>query len=173
MKNELSIPMDKNYYKKMSFLMPLIVLMGANRAWNSLQSGDSLLSMNLWLLMTLISLVIMVRVLLKTFDARPAFLLNKDGLVDNVSITKAGFISWDQILGSEVKDYAGAEQFILKVRDPEKYTEGLKYFNRQMANQMITDEGSPIIVNTRFLKYPSKKLVEVINRSAKVGRLKV
>jgi hypothetical protein len=75
MKNELSIPMDKNYYKKMSFLMPLIVLMGANRAWNSLQNGDSLLSMNLWLLMTLISLVIMVRVLLKNLRCSTCFFI--------------------------------------------------------------------------------------------------
>lgn len=173
MAKELRIPQDKNYYTKMSFLMPFVVAMGTMRAYSNIRSGESLLSMNFWVIVSLISIVVFVRVLIRAFDKTPAFLLNKDGIVDNASLAKAGLIPWDQILSGEVKDYAGTSQFILKIKDPGKYINDLKYINKKMAAQMIQDEGSPIIVNTRFIKYSAEKLVEVVNRSARVGRLKV
>lgn len=101
---------------------------------------------------------------MRLIDKTPAFTLTKDGIKDHISIVKAGLIPWEEVIGGEVKDYAGAKQFILLVKNPERHLSSLSNFRKNLANQMIADEGTPIIVNIQFIKYQADKLVNEIQK---------
>lgn len=167
MKLPLAIPKDKRYFRNMSLLYPVVIWLGGSRAWKAASAGTDWIVMNVWLVVTLLFLVFFIRTLRKWLDPKPAFLLEKDGLTDNVSIVKAGKIAWEDISGAKYEEYAGAKQVIIDVHSPERYTKYLKYLNGKIADQMITDEGTPIMASDKFIRYDCSKLVDEINKRAK------
>ena len=164
---ELSIPQNKSYYRNLGFFLPIMEYLAVSRAWQYIRSGDSLWLMNFWIIVALVNTYFLVRVFLKLLDRTPAFTLTKEGIKDHISIVKAGLIPWEEVIGGEIKDYAGAKQFILLVKNPEKHLQSLSTLRKNLARQMITDEGTPIIVNVQFIKYQADKLVIEIQKYRK------
>lgn len=170
---EIIVSKDKSYYRNMAILLPFLLYLGGSRAYQALQAnGIDWLSMNLWLLISLITLVVLIRVLRRWLDREPGLVIKKEGIVDNVSLVQAGLIPWSSITSAEVKTYAGASQFMIHIDQGDRYLKGLSYVNGKMAQQMITDEGTPIIINTKFIKYNGEQLAKVINERLRKHRSK-
>lgn len=167
MKLPVTVKMDKRYFRNMALLYPVILWLGGRKAYAAATAGTDWISMNFWLLVTLVFFVFFVRTMRKWLDPKPGLIIAKNGLTDNASIVKAGLLAWTDVKSARYDDYAGAKQLMIDIRNPESYTKHLKYLNGKIADQMITDEGTPIIINDKFIRYDCNELVQIINKYAR------
>jgi hypothetical protein len=167
MKLPIIVKMDKRYFRNMALLYPVVLWLGGRKAYMAVTGGTDWISMNVWLLLTLILFVFFIRTVRKWLDPKPGLIIAKEGLTDNASIVKAGLLAWKDVKAARYTDYAGAKQLMIDITNPEAYTKHLKYLNGKVADQMITDEGTPIIINDKFIRYDCSELVTLINKYAR------
>ena len=98
---------------------------------------------------------------------RVALRISREGVEDYISMAKPGLIPWKNIKGSALVPYTGADQVVIYVRKAEPMLERLTFLQRKMAQQMIEDIQTPIVINPKLIRYDGKKLVALINKGAK------
>lgn len=172
MSKTISIARDKRYPRNMTLFSILLLALSGRRLWHQLQDGDSVFMLNVWIILSIAMLWMLISNLRRWLDSRPALLLTQDHLTDHASLLAVGDIPWSEVRSAEVKKYAGEKQLIISVDRAKDYLKGQTYFKRKMAEQMITDEGTPIVINTRFVQRNPQKVADMINHKVRTRRLK-
>ena len=90
--------------------------------------------------------------------------INKNGIIDNISMAKAGLINWENIEKFEILKSSGHQHLFVFVKQPEKYIQNVKGFKKGMVNQLFKDNGSPIAIDLRRIKYDAKELLTILEK---------
>ena len=101
---------------------------------------------------------------IKLLDKKPALIINQKGIVDNISMAKAGFIPWKNINGCLIGKLSGVDQLMIKVKDHHAIMDKQSSLRKSMLQVPIQDHGTPVAINVKLLDYNAEKLVKVINR---------
>jgi hypothetical protein len=88
----------------------------------------------------------------KLFDKKPGLIFSASGIVDNASAVSAGFISWSELIGSELFEMQGQKMLIIMVRDPQKYVDRGNAVKRTLNQANYKMCGSPIVISSNALK---------------------
>ena len=171
---EILIPRNNAFYWRLAFLLPipigfLLYYLWANRI-DKPSTGWFLTAVII--LFLILFVMLFLNSVLKLMDKSPALRLTRKGLEDNVSMARFGLIKWDNIIKSELKDYTGTKQLVIHLVDYGNKVNALSYFKRNMVKQMVTDLGTPIVLNTKMLSGRLKDLNGEINRRARGRRKK-
>lgn len=104
----------------------------------------------------------------KMFDKKPGLILNEQGIFDNTSAFKFGFIPWSDI--SEVYErsiqasFASKQYFVtIGLVNPEKYiSRETSVLKRKLLIANSKSYGSPIHISTNGLKANHKDLLKLM-----------
>ena len=80
----------------------------------------------------------------------PALTIATDGITDNSSLLKAGFIPWSDVLGLELNTFRGQQFIAVVVKDPQKYIKRGNFLSQTFMrlNQKWYDSAVQISLNT-------------------------
>lgn len=104
----------------------------------------------------------------KLFDKKPGLIINEDGIYDNTSAFKFGFIPWSDIsmiYDHEIKISALSKQRFITIglNHPEKYiSREARTMKRKLLEANAKNFGSPVHLSTNGLKINHKELFQLI-----------
>ena len=64
----------------------------------------------------------------------------------------------------EILKSSGHQHLFVFVKQPEKYIQNVKGFKKGMVNQLFKDNGSPIAIDLRRIKYDAKELLTILEK---------
>lgn len=163
---ELIITQKKSAYVKLLLACLLPGVIFAYFLWKHF-SGAQVLGNGMFLLFSLsftLCLGAMIYFLIKYLDKKPALVINQKGIIDNISMAKAGFIPWSNINGCLIGKLSGVDQLMIKVKDHKSIMEQQSSLRKSMLQVPIQDHGTPIAINVKLLDYNPEKLLKVIKR---------
>ncbi len=105
----------------------------------------------------------------KLFDKKPGLILSEEGIYDNTSAFKFGFIPWTDIAEIYEKKVQGAvasKQYFVTIglNDPDKYISGVtNTIKRKLLIANSKHYGSPVHLSTNGLKIDHKDLLKLVN----------
>jgi hypothetical protein len=102
---------------------------------------------------------------IKIFDRKPGLVIDAEGIVDNSSLTAAGRIPWEDIVGFKIYWVAGQKLLAIEVRDPQKYVKRGGTFKRMWNTANTKRAGSPIIITSNALQIEFDRLVSILTQS--------
>ncbi len=132
------------------------------------QLGTKSLNQYVLVLIAIIALIllgIIINTLVQLSIKKPALVLNNKGLIDNVSMAKAGFISWKNISDCFIAKLSGVDQLMIKLKDYDSILENQNALKKGMLKVPIEDHGTPIAININLLAYSPTKLQKMIRQN--------
>jgi hypothetical protein len=100
----------------------------------------------------------------KFFDKSPGLVLNSEGMFDNSSGLSAGNIPWSDITGFSIFQIHKQKMLVVKVTNPDKYSNTGNVFKRMLKKTNFKMCGSPIAISSNGLKTNFDELVNTCNQ---------
>lgn len=113
-------------------------------------------------------LALLVTAIKKLIIRTPAFSITDNGLVDDISLARAGIIPWNKIKSVKYEKYLNDKYIMITIQDAQKIIDALPFFKRKMVNQQYVDTGALIVVNPKMIKGKPEDIVAKIKRRARV-----
>ena len=122
----------------------------------------------IWMILLTLSAVLMLALLVHAarnlIIQKPALVLTKEGLVDHISLARAGLIPWKSIKSVKAENYLNREHILIEVSDAQSIIEKLPYVRKKMVDQQFRDTGSVIVIDPKTIKTPSSELVKMLKK---------
>lgn len=99
----------------------------------------------------------------KLADKKPGLVFNSLGVIDNVSLTSPGLISWSEVERLEIFEVRNQKILVVKVRDPQKYIDHGSLWKRKLNTANYKMCGSPITISSNALKIDFSELLSEFN----------
>ncbi len=128
-------------------------------------SRESYVFLALYIFLGLIVLLSVFTNLTKFLQKKPALVMTKEGIQDNISRGKYSLIKWTDIKSIEHTSYVGTKYYILHVHNPQDYIDQTTGMIHKMVTRLFEDKGSPIAIDPRLLEYDKNALLEIWNRN--------
>jgi len=116
------------------------------------------------LIYRLLLIVFFINALIQNKRKGPAIIINENGIVDDVSMARAGLIEWNTIKKVEIIKSAGSPHLFIFVRNQDQYINSLNSFKKRVLMQLMKDKGSPIAINLGLIEIDGRKLLDHINQ---------
>ena len=113
------------------------------------------------LLFTLLLVVFIANALRQVLRKGPALVLDENGLQDLVTPVQGGLIPWIAMAGARAIGRKGSV-IVIDLHDPEAFIAERQGFKQRMARAFHRSHGSPLVIQTRFVKADASDLVRVI-----------
>lgn len=162
------VPRSKSIYQTLVLLCPIGLFFGTRFLFQTYYTVEPR-----WWLVILLGLALAGAAYLLIFsiqqlrDKRPAMRISREGVEDYISMAKPGLIPWKNIKGCKIEKYTGSDHLLIYLKDPSAVTQSLNFIQGKMAQQMIEDVKTPIVINPKLIQYNVKKLVDAINRKGR------
>lgn len=130
--------------------------------------NPSLIWMILLTASAVLMLVLFVNAARVLIVRKPALVITKEGLVDHISIARAGLIPWNSIRSIKAEKYLNREHILIEVSDSQSVIDKLPYVRQKMVDQQFRDTGSVIVIDPKTIQTKSSDLVKIIKKRAKV-----
>lgn len=111
--------------------------------------------------------VLVADALRKVLIKQAALTLTDEGLTDSISIGGIGFMPWNNVSGTEIKDYKGARHILVYLKDATPYINESGTVRQRIAYKMYNDIGTPLAINVQLIKYQPSELVKQIEQLKK------
>lgn len=163
---ELQIARNNATYNKLQYTAPFAALIAIISAYSNFSTG-SIFRIFIAILLVLFSILILVfffNSLSQSRNQEVALVINADGIVDNISMAKIGFVNWNEIEKIEIIKSAGHPHLFFFIKNSEKYLRKLNWFKRRMLLQLEKDKGSPIAINLGLISYDSNELIVMLEK---------
>lgn len=125
----------------------------------------------IWMILLTLSAVLMLALFVHAarnlIIQKPALVLTKEGLVDHISLARAGLIPWKSIKSVKAEKYLNREHILIEVSDAQSIIEKLPYVRKKMVDQQFRDTGSVIVIDPKTIKTPSSQLVKMLKKRAR------
>lgn len=125
-----------------------------------------------WMILLTVVAVLMLALFINAVRVliirKPALVMTKDGLVDHISIARAGLIPWKNIKSIKAEKYLNREHILIEVSDSQLIIEKLPYVRRKMVDQQYRDTGSVIVIDPKTIQTKSSELVKMIKKRSKL-----
>lgn len=162
---EILVPRNNSVYMTLVILCPIALFFGVRFLYQDFYAAEP----RWWLVILLGALVVGLAYALafsiqQVRTSRPAMRISKAGVEDHISMAKPGLIPWKNIKGSKIVKYTGSDHLLIYVKDAKSIVAPLNFLQGKMAQQMIEDVETPIVINPKLIRYDVKKLVAAINR---------
>lgn len=96
------------------------------------------------------------------FQKKNGLELNKEGIYNRTYYLKIKFIPWKEIKNISVSDKNTEKRIKILVKEPLKYLEGSDFLTKLFMKIQIKSSGTPIYINSFFLKVSKKELFEIL-----------
>lgn len=102
--------------------------------------------------------------LLKTFQKRPAYIIDDNGITYNTKQPNLGIITWDDIERVSVIKVKSTKLIIIHLKDPFGYIEKQKgIFKKMMMRFALKQYNAPISLSTSGAKISHDELMSMLN----------
>lgn len=115
----------------------------------------------------LIMLMFLFANLVKYSNKKPALIIDKDGIRDNISNGKYELIRWKDIKNIEYIKYVNTYYYMIFVHNPQEYINQTTGMINKMVTRLYKDKGTPIAIDPRLLDYDGEELLEIWNNNIK------
>ena len=99
--------------------------------------------------------------LVKYLNKKPGLIVDKEGIIDNISTGKFALIKWKDIKSIEYIKYVNTHYYIIFVHNPQEYIDQTSGMINKMVTRLYEDKGSPIAINPRLLDFNKEELLEL------------
>ncbi|RZJ66929.1 MAG: hypothetical protein EOO50_07695 [Flavobacterium sp.] len=93
----------------------------------------------------------------------PGLIVDSRGIVDNISFSNIGVISWQHVKGIATATYFSSTFYVIFLDDPGIVTRRLSGRRLRNAKNSIEKFGSPFAINVSNLKIPKEELLDALN----------
>ena len=162
------VPRNNSVYQTLIILCPIALFFGTRFLYQNYYTASPR-----WWLIILLGLLLagaaylLVNSIQQVRNSRPAMRISREGVEDYISLAKPGLIPWKNITGSKIEKYTGSDQLLIYVKEPKSLVQSLNFVQSKMAQQMLEDVQTPIVINPKLIRYDAKKLMEIINRKGR------
>lgn len=108
-----------------------------------------------------IHFLIIMGMLYRYFNRRPALILDKEGLISNA----VGFgikIPWQSIQTVETKKVYGHDYLMIHTKNTDQIAENLSAWKRMVLKGNERKLGAPLVVSAKYLECPAEEVVNLI-----------
>jgi hypothetical protein len=88
----------------------------------------------------------------RLFDAKPALIIDSEGIVDNVSVLAVGRIPWQEITGIEVCQFSAKPYLAVHVEDFAKYVRRAGPLRRWFARITLNYPGTAVNISAAAMR---------------------
>lgn len=94
---------------------------------------------------------------------KPGLVLNSKGIIDNINLTEAGIITWNNIIHTHLVKYQHSYFIVFQLKDNDAVLGNLSKHRLKLAKNNSKVFGTPAAINVSNLKIDKFKLLEIFN----------
>ncbi|HLP63124.1 STM3941 family protein [Flavobacterium sp.] len=98
----------------------------------------------------------------KIIDKKPGLVLDSRGIIDNVSLSEIGIISWSNITKVSIIKHNYSQFLLIYLKNNDSIMSRLSGFKKRIAKNNIEKFGTPFIINISNLKIDNLELLKII-----------
>jgi len=108
-------------------------------------------------------LIVLAREFFKLqFDSKANFTITETGIIDNITFVSMGKIPWEDIDDIALDRYRGMDILLIGIRDPDKYSSGMKPTYRSVFNGYIKKWNTPLVISEKRVDYDLESLRDLL-----------
>jgi hypothetical protein len=166
--NSLEIQINKSRIAFLTFIHLLSLLLGIVAVYYIYKFGYISVTLILVLSAFLIIFPILLYINLKVIMSNDAGLvINNQGILDNIQVTKLGQIEWQNVKGYRMARMFFSDLILLDLFDNNVLLQNLSRRKKNMALNNIKKYGTPSVINLSNLKYDKDELLKIISKHIK------
>lgn len=167
--NNLEIQTNKSRIAFLTFIHLLSLILGIVGVYYIYIFGYISITLILVLSFFLLIFPILLYLNLKIiFNSEPGLVINNQGILDNIQITKLGRIEWSNIKGFRTTRMFFSDMLLLDVLDKDVLIKNLNRRQKNNAENSLKKFGTPCVINLSNLKYEKEELLKIISENIKV-----
>jgi hypothetical protein len=96
------------------------------------------------------------------FDRKANFTITEFGIIDNITFVSLGKIPWDDIDDIALDRYRGMDILLIGIRDPDKYSSGMRPVSKAVFNRYIKKWNTPLVISEKRVDYDLESLRDLL-----------
>ncbi len=100
-------------------------------------------------------------------NKKPALILNRDGITDNISSGLFGLIPWNEITHVEQSTYMRSSVLLIFIKSPDQYIQSITGLSKNICERLYQDTGTPFAITKKTIEMSFEKLELLIQQHIK------
>lgn len=109
------------------------------------------------------------------FSNKPALIISKEGIVDNISYTRTGLIPWGNVVGAKVEAVnitwfrPKKKHLIIELKSSSIILNKVNKLKRRAMTRAIKKTGSPVAIYIGWIDFDAEKIAPMINKKVEAN----
>ncbi|KUJ62190.1 hypothetical protein AR687_09215 [Flavobacteriaceae bacterium CRH] len=99
----------------------------------------------------------------KIIAKKPGLVIDNQGILDYMSFSEIGIISWKNITHAKIIKHKFSEYLLIGIKDNEIILNRLSGFKKIVVNKQIETFGTPIVISLDNLKIDKSELIKIFH----------
>ncbi len=138
-----------------------LIIRSAINNFNNVEPWRNFLAVFL-IILAILFLFLLIHSISESFKFKPALIINQKGIEDNISLSEAGFIEWENIESVFMGKMKGNNHIIIKLKDDYKPKVNSFLSKRILINELKSKFGNAIAINKDYVKEDLNYIMEQI-----------
>ena len=163
--NKLEVQINKPRIAFLTFIHMLSLILGIITVYYLYEFGYISITLILVLSVFLLIFPFLLYLNLKIIgNSNAGLVISKEGILDNIQITKLGVVKWENIKGYRTTRMFFSDLLLLDLLNNDVVMKNLNKIQKNNAQNSLKKFGTPFVINLSNLKKDNEELITIISK---------